>query len=173
MAGGAVLHDHFSASPFNQGALRKAGVRDVFVQVRDPRVAAHSVTQLGARQLGDAYSREALAAFLMRATLFAYIPWLAQWVDAAADPTLPFTVHWLRSDRTRADLDAAVHRILEVLAPRYPAAAEYLQRAVTHRTAHFAVGDDNAWRSLVDEEQQAQLWRAIPVSARTLLELAP
>ena len=66
-----------------------------------------------------------------------------------------------------------MHRILTVLAPRYPAAAEHMQRAVTHRPANFAVGDDNAWRGLVDEQQQAQLWSATPQGARTLLELAP
>jgi len=40
--GGAVLHDHFGAVPFNLKTLREGGVRRVFVRVRDPRPAAAS-----------------------------------------------------------------------------------------------------------------------------------
>jgi hypothetical protein len=40
--GGAVLHDHFGATSENLSTLRNAGVREVFVLVRDPRAAAAS-----------------------------------------------------------------------------------------------------------------------------------
>ena len=92
--GGAVLHDHFGAVPFNLKTLREGGVRRVFVRVRDPRPAAASTINLSNRKFGipDDIDHESQVIQLCEQ---AFIPWVATWLAAAADPATGMKIHWL------------------------------------------------------------------------------
>ena len=114
-----------------------------------------------------------MAARIVRDTLDSYIPWLNQWVDLAVDKSSPLKIHWIHSDKVRADMDAAVRDIVSILAVQHPALEKYVAQKATEVTANFNSGDDNAWRELIAAPDQARLWDAMTEETRALFGFAP
>ena len=171
-SGGAVTHDHSAASAYNLAALIKGGIQHVFVLVRDPRAAAASAAVLYKPSLSR-LGRESLARRMVRDVLYSYLPWLNEWVAASVDQSSPLKIHWIHSDKARADMDAAVRDIVSILAPQHPALEKHLGQKAVEVTANFNAGDDDAWRKVVDASDQAQMWDAMTEETRALFGFAP
>src|ERR1700730_9038097 len=96
--GGALTHDHFTASTFNLRVLGDCGIRDVFIVVRDPRAAAASVISLTAnhvlRQTGADVPPEVDEAEVLYTFARGYVPWLDGWLSCAMQPPAGLRVHW-------------------------------------------------------------------------------
>jgi hypothetical protein len=171
--GGAVTHDHFSASPFNLDLLKLASANRVFVLARDPRASAASVLNLTMKRTGASVTNQKSSARFMEHVLRHFVPWLDQWMMVAQDAKSPVAVHLLSSDEVRRDVGGVVRRILTILLPEYPSVTPYLEGQVNPVRANFVQGNDDAWRSLVDDRQRAQLWEAMPQNIRDWLDLKP
>jgi hypothetical protein len=166
--GGAILHDHFGAVPFNLQALRDGNVREVFVRVRDPRPAACSHVRLS----DGKHATRGRSEFEERAiSLYAntFIPWLTRWIAVATDAQAGVEVRWLL--QAQAEIGAAARAIAAHLAPRHPALERYSE--MPEITANFVSGDDQAWRKAISQEGQNRMWAVTPDSVRHLLGLSP
>lgn len=172
--GGAMLHDHFNGALFNIQVLRRAGVREIFVLVRDPRAAAASSFALkrkrtmAERLSADEYERGLLDLYFAKV-----LPWLEGWIEAAGSGDLGFEVHWIHSIQVRTDMAAVWARLVEVLGPLYPRIREYGPDRLPELKANFVHGDDEAWREVVSGAGQDRMWQAISPAARELLQLHP
>ncbi len=168
--GGAVLHDHFGAAPFNLKAVRDGGFREVFVRVRDPRPAAASMASLLNRRFGapDGIDSESQIIALCEGY---FIPWIADWLAVAADAKSGLKVHWL-AQPPDATADMA-RQVLTILAPEHPALGRYLATDVAAVKANYVTGDEAAWRKDVSKSGQQRLWQAMPQNLKDLLALKP
>jgi hypothetical protein len=162
--GGAIVHDHFGALPYNLKTLRDNGVGLVFVRARDPRAAAASAVGLSNRKFGPPqdidYENQVIELCEQN-----FIPWIADWVAAQSD----FKIHWLLEPSSATPKMA--REVLAALAPEYPVLERYLSTDVAEVTANFITGDKDAWRKQISAGGQERLWDAIPVAVRELLEL--
>jgi hypothetical protein len=92
--GGAVLHDHFGATPFNLKTLQECGCSEVFVRVRDPRPAAASMANLLNRRFGAPDNVDGERQIIQLCEQY-FIPWVSDWLAVAADAKPSVKVHWL------------------------------------------------------------------------------
>lgn len=168
--GGAVLHDHFGATPFNLKTLREGGVRRVFVRVRDPRPAAASAVNLSNRKYGepDDIDHESQ---VIRLCEQSFIPWIADWIAADADAGTGFKIHWLA--QPSGAVAEMVRDVLSALVAEYPALEQFLRTDVAEVRANFVTGDEAAWRQRISKSGQERLWNAIPQSVKDFLALRP
>jgi hypothetical protein len=164
-SGGAILHDHFGALPYNLKTLRESGVRQIFVRVRDPRAAAASAVGLSNRKFGGPDDIDYESQMIQTCAQF-LIPWIAGWMAAQAD----FEIHWL-VDPPSATAKMA-REVIVALAPQYPALAQYLGADIAQVTANLVTGDEDAWRKQISPRGQNRLWDAMPVAMRELLGLS-
>jgi hypothetical protein len=164
--GGAILHNHFSALPYNLKTLRENGVRLLFVRARDPRAAAASVIGLSNRKFGppDDIDYESQVIQQCEQTI---IPWVADWIAAQSD----FKIHWLLEPSSAVPKMA--REVLDTLTPEFPVLERYLSTDVVEVTANFITGDKDAWRKQISAGGQERLWKAIPQDVKDLLELRP
>jgi hypothetical protein len=169
LTGGAITHDHMSANPFNLRVLREVGVREIFVLVRDPRAASGSAVRLGEVEAQLPHKPSIIGRQIVHAALQFFIPWLREWIGAEVAQSL--RVHWVISEQARADMPAAVRSILTKFGPSHPALGPILAEEIPQVRANFVRGDDDAWRTLVDDEGRQRLWNAIPARARELFRL--
>jgi hypothetical protein len=164
--GGAILHDHFGALPYNLKTLHENGVRQIFVRARDPRPAAASAIGLSDRKFGKPddidYENQ-----VIRLCEQAFTPWIAGWIAA----TSSLEIHWL-TEPSSAILQMA-RVVLGALAPGYPVLEQYLNTDVAEVRANFVTGDQDAWRKHISAGGQERLWRAIPQDVKDLLALQP
>jgi hypothetical protein len=168
--GGAVLHDHFGAVPFNLMALRAGGCRQVFVRVRDPRPAAASMAKLINRRFG-ALAHIDFESQVVELCEQYFIPWIADWLAAAGDAGSGLKIHWL-AQPSSAIADMA-RDVLTVLAPENPALEQYLGKPVAEVRANYATGDEEAWRKGISKSAQERLWHAIMPNVKDFLALRP
>ncbi len=168
--GGAVLHDHFGALPFNLKTLREGGVREVFVRVRDPRAAAASAAHLSNRKFGvnDDADYEAQVIWLCEQC---FIPWLATWMTVVSDAKTGLRIHLLA--QPSSSIRDAAREILSTLSSEYPLLEQYLRTEFPAVTANFVTNEDEGWRKGISERGQERLWQATPVPVRELLGLRP
>jgi hypothetical protein len=164
--GGAILHDHFGALPYNVKTLREKGVRRIFVRARDPRAAAASAVGLSNRKFGPPQDID-YESQVIRLAEQSFIPWVADWIAAQSD----FEVHWLLEPSSATPKMA--RDVLAALAPEYPVLEQYLSTDVAEVTANFITGDKDAWRKQISAGGQERLWRAIPSNVKDLLALQP
>jgi len=162
--GGAILHDHFGALPYNLKTLRENGVCLVFVRARDPRAAAASAVGLSNRKFGPPEDID-YESQVIRLCEQNFIPWVAGWTAAQSN----LKIHWLLEPSSAVPKMA--REVLAVLAPEYPALERYLIADVAEVRANFITGDQEAWRKQISQRGQARLWEAMPVAVRELLEL--
>lgn len=170
LCGGAITHDHFSASPYNLDILKRNSVRHLFVLARDPRASAASFVQFRSRVTGATLKDS--SAVIAQTALGSYIPWLRQWLQVAKGNS-GMKIKLLKSDVVRADVGTAVRKIFAILEPEYPALMLYSRRRIEEVRANFVLGDDDAWRKIVVHEDRTKMWDAIPDEMRTWLELEP
>ena len=163
--GGAVLHDHFGALPYNLAALRKSGVRNVFVRVRDPRPAAASALRRRDRIVGAPHDADFESRMLSTCTE-SFIPWLEKWIISQEED---LRIHFL-TQRPHSISNAA-REILSILSSEYPMLEGYLRSGITDVVANFVTGDDDAWRETISESGQGCLWQSMSQGMKDLLEL--
>jgi hypothetical protein len=168
LRGGAVLHDHFAASLFNLSTLRDAGVRLVFVRVRDPRSAAASTINMRNRHLGAPNDID-YESQVIGLCEHSYIPWTSAWVAASADPSSGIKIYWLT--QPSAEIPAIARHVLTVLSADYPAVDEYLRAELTEVRANFIKGNEDAWRADISQHGQDRLWDSMPKDVKDLLGL--
>jgi hypothetical protein len=166
--GGAVLHDHFGANPFNLKTLHEGGVRSAFVRVRDPRAAAASAANLENRRYGAPNDID-FDTQVLRLCERSFIPWVVDWLAAAADPAAELKINWLTQPSNA--VAAMARNVLTLLAPAYPALEQYLRADVTEVRANFVTGDKDSWRMGLSQTGQQRLWDAIPQNVREFLAL--
>jgi hypothetical protein len=169
-AGGAVTHDHFSASEFNLQTLIRTGIRHVFLLVRDPRAAAASFARHG-QASSRPFSADDMTNYFMDSLQNGFIPWLSEWTAAAADVRSPLAIHWIRSDRARSDTVGTFREMIATLLADFPALEGFAGRDVSVVTANLAAGDEEAWREMMDAGQRERIWDSIPERAKKLMEL--
>jgi hypothetical protein len=166
--GGAVLHDHFGASPFNLTTLREGGVRRIFVRLRDPRAAAASMVNLLNRRFGSPQGIDHESQVIAMCEQ-SFIPWVADWMKADADAANGLTIHWLTEPSTA--VPQTIKTILTALAPEYPALEPYLGAAIAEVKANYVTGDEEAWRQGIGKSAQERLWQAVPPQVKDFLAL--
>jgi hypothetical protein len=171
-SGGAILHDHFGAIPFNLKVLRDGKVDEVFVTVRDPRAAAASAVHLSEREQGS-LSEVAFEDRLQGLYEQGFIPWLQTWMAVASDPGGGLKVHWLRYSPNPEAVGDLAKRALGVLAASHPQLEPYAAADIPLVKANFVTGDDGAWRKQVSQRAMERLWDATPPQVRELLDLQP
>ena len=171
-SGGAVLHDHFGASPCNLKVLRGGGVDKLFVRIRDPRAAVCSSVNLDRQVYGDEAvpGWEALIIDRYQAD---FVTWLQGWIAVANDPEADLHIEWLRYGARDEEIADTAQRVLTGLAARHPALEPYAAADVAWVKANLVVGNDEHWRGQISPEGQARLWEATPEPIRDLLELRP
>ncbi len=166
--GGAVLHDHFGAGPFNLTTLREGGVRRVFVRVRDPRPAAASSVNLFNRRFGTPDDIDFETQVIEQCEQ-AFIPWATGWIAAASNPTIDLKIHWLT--QPSSEIGEMAREILTTLAPEYPALEPYLANDFVEVRANYVTGDNDEWRKRISQSGQDRLWNAIPPKVKEQLSL--
>jgi hypothetical protein len=167
--GGAVLHDHFGATPFNLQTLRKGRVPEVFVRIRDPRPAAASAVNLSNQKYGvpdDIYHESQVIQFCEQS----FIPWATDWI-AAQDTATGLKIHWLTQPSNA--IPDMVRQVLTTLLPEHPVLEQYMRTDVAEVKANFVTGDKDAWRKVVSKAGQERLWHAIPQNVKDFLGLKP
>ena len=157
--GGAVTHEHFRAVPQNLAALRDAGVRILWVQVRDPRDAAFSLARMRedyARFFPPAPNHASDDSFVRDCQQLAN--WINEWIDA----------------RDRHDVNVqfvffseATNDLAGTMAKMFPESAP--SRLAPHK-ANFRLGTGGEWRMHSTASQQ-RAWDVIPADVKTLLKL--
>jgi hypothetical protein len=168
--GGAVTHDHLSASPFNLKVLKDGGCRDIFVLIRDPRAGAASYTQFKLAFSHEQPPRDHVERRIVQTALELYYPWLEEWI--AAERTSGLRLHWLKSSDVGKDMAAVIASILQRFRSDYPAVERVLDGSKEVKV-NFVGGDDDAWRAAVSSASQERLWKELPPGAIELLELRP
>jgi hypothetical protein len=163
-SGGAILHDHFGALPYNLKTLRENGVRQIFVRVRDPRAAAASAVGLSNQKFGGPDDIDYESQMIQTCEQF-LIPWVAGWMAAQSD----FEIHWLLEPSSA--IPKMAREVLVTLAPQYPALEQYLSTGIAEVTANLVTGDEDAWRKQISSRDQDRLWDAVPLAIRELLGL--
>lgn len=171
-AGGIVLHDHFSASEFNLKVLRDAGIKHLFVHVRDPRAAAYSVCKLG-QQVWGPERAGALEDMLVRIYEHAYIPWLMRWIEIADNKENEICVQWSFYGNRARDISKAARDIVKSLAMMHPPLLPYLDKRIKMVTANLGDANNEAWRDATPPRCQDRLWEATPGVVRDLLAMKP
>ncbi len=169
--GGAVVHDHFAASPFNLRVLNEANWSDLVVLIRDPRACAASWVRKQIARASQTYPGEIIERRIVDTALNSFIPWLHGWIDAQQAPAL--RLHWIKFKETTIDMGAAVRGLLERYRPDHPALEAVIAESVQEVRAHFFRGDDDAWRENVGNAARRRLWDAMSPQAIELLELEP
>lgn len=152
--GGAVTHEHFRAIPINLEALRKAGVRALWVQVRDPRDAAFSLVQMRAAQ--PLVRQPSSAAFVDDCRTLAN--WIDEWI--AAREKSGIDISFITFANVCGDLARTMTRIFRGQQPN---------RFIT-QTVNFRHGTGGEWRAL-DAVSRQRAWDAIPAGVKNLLGL--
>jgi|HubBroStandDraft_6_1064221.scaffolds.fasta_scaffold56683_2 hypothetical protein len=172
MRGGAILHDHFRAIPFNLNVLREGNVREVYVRARDPRSAAASEVYRSDQAFADTdlpgYEHRVVAIYE-----HAFIPWIVGWIRAAADPSGGLRVHWVVHDPRRSSVSDAARQILSAVAAVHPEVAAHAADTVSEVRANFVTGDNEGWRTRISAAGQKRMWEATPNDVRSLLGLRP
>ena len=164
-SGGAILHDHFGALPYNLATLHESGVGPIFVRARDPRAAAASAVGLSNRKFGRPEDID-YESQVTRLCEQIFIPWIADWLAAQSD----FKIHWLLEPTSA--IPKMAREVLAALAPQYPLLERYLSTDIDEVTANFIAGDKDAWRKQISPRNQDRLWDAMPVAVRELLGLS-
>ena len=173
LSGGAVLHDHFAASPYNLQVLRQNGVREIFVLIRDPRAAASSYSRLIFRSRTAEPSAEEIDAMILTVFLKGHGLWLQKWVDLAVDPAADIKINWVLYPLVTSDIGSAMRQIFARLLPEYPALSPYMESGVAEVKSNFVVGSDEHWRSRVSDATRERMWAAMPAGIAALLDLQP
>jgi hypothetical protein len=171
-SGGAVLHDHFGANPFNLKILRGGGIHDLFVRIRDPRAAACSSVNLD-RRAHDDDDRAAFEERVVTRYQTAFIPWLEGWIDIATSPEAGLRIEWLRYGASHDEISATARSVVAKLATRYPELEPYAAKVIAPVRANFVIGDDESWRRQISRQGQERMWQATPDAVKDLLALRP
>ncbi len=158
--GGCAIHGHLLASDWNLALLERSGVKDVFVQYRDPREAAWSALKSRPQSLDAEAFFDMHLAFLPR--------WLAGWLDLR-DKGCSFRLHFIDYADIASDPRAVLENILETAGHSHaPAALEKVVEAATgnlHRY-NFRRGDRDEWRRMMTPEMVEKADAYIPPSVR-------
>jgi hypothetical protein len=167
--GSATTHEHIAPAAINLAALREGGLRDAWIQVRDPRDAAFSsLVMEGPIGFEPSPAFQGEQGFLSLSTTLA--TWIDGWMTAAQDPACGFKIHFLRFEEVTSDLPSAIRRILaERCTPEIAERAQgYLGRRVP---INFRKGTGQEWRSRFSPDACEQAWEAIPPKVRSFLDL--
>ena len=172
--GGAVTHEHYSAQFGNLECLARAGVRKIFVQVRDPRAAQWSFfRQREARR--DVVPNPGLIK-MSEGRYEQSVHWIQSWLDAQADPAAP-EIEFVHYENVRVDPAATIARILsQVGSPiteqqtrvHLDAAA-----ATGRRPDNFRSGDPDEWRRFMPADLKDWLWQKTSPQVRDLVRMQP
>lgn len=169
--GGATTHEHYPALTANIDALVQAGVRKVFVQVRDPRAAWWSYFHHINRRPDIAKESPGPHQWYSEATM-----WLQGWIDASRAPGCPLKVVFVRYDDVRLKPMETIKLIVDESCYSLPMAemARFFEKRRQSGRAldNFRVGEPDEWRRGLAPDLAAQFWRNTPEPVRDLLQMA-
>jgi hypothetical protein len=157
--GGTVTHEHFRATPENLAALRDAGIRALWVQVRDPRDAAFSLAQMRedySRMLPpevDPLSDETFVEDCQRLA-----NWIGEWIDARDRDDV--NAHFITFAEVTSNLAGTIAKI-------FPG---YESSNVVLRQTNFRRGIGGEWR-VHSPASQERAWSVIPTNVKAILKL--
>jgi hypothetical protein len=163
LRGGAITHEHYAATRENLESLMQAGVKRIFVQVRDPRAAAYSLHTMV--KAFDVNPRQPDLDFVT--TVRTNADWIEGWLRCREKTNVE--IEFLDYSSVVGDTKAVVERILTAygLAERANRIGPFLERT----PPNFARGDNDAWREQCSRDAIEQCWRAIPAAVADLLNL--
>ncbi len=169
--GGCVTHEHFSGIEENIQQLIWAGVRNVYVQIRDPRAAAWSYlhhTAPSYRQRGETLTLEDI----MHTEYYPYaIAWIESWLDAQNEFKDKINIEFLPYDEVVRDTRTI---LLRLLTSQYrPEIDQYMKKTATadFKPMHFRHGEKEEWRTHFSEALQGEAWNQTPLRVRELLKM--
>jgi hypothetical protein len=157
--GGAVTHEHFRAVPQNLAALRDAGVRVLWVQVRDPRDAAFSLARMRedyARFFPPEPDHASDDSFVRDCQQLAN--WINEWIDARDRHDI--NVQFVFFSKVTNDLEGTMAKMFPKSEPS----------TLAPRKINFRLGTGGEWRMRSTASQQ-RAWGVIPANVKTLLQL--
>ncbi|MDX2074218.1 MAG: hypothetical protein SFX19_07650 [Alphaproteobacteria bacterium] len=169
--GGAVTHEHFDGSEQNINQLLQAGVKKIYVQIRDPRAAAWSYlhhTASSYRQRGETVTLEDI----MHTEYYPHaIAWIESWLDAQKKFKDEIAIEFLPYDEVVGDTRSV---LLRLLTGQYqPEIDQYMKKTVAadFKPMHFRKGQQEEWRSHFSETLQEEAWSQTPQEIRELLKM--
>jgi len=171
-AGGAVTHEHYPASNGNVECLVDAGVKRVFVQVRDPRATLWSLYHHGIERI-HVVSNSAHPDAMMVDWYKSALRWLVSWKTAAEQAALD--VHFIHYDDVRLHPARTLAQIgaLSGSAMTEEEVERHLDaRAGSGKPENLRLGDPDDWRRNMPQRLQDEIWDKTPEEVRTFLGLS-
>ena len=162
-AGNCVSHDHLKASPELVGALRRAGIKRIAFQYRDPRETAWSSIQ----QLHDANANADYIAILRQE-----LQWMTEWLSLI-DSGTPFEILLVDYNEVRTNPFAVFSRLLDWFdcGEHRERLIEVLLDATSDLSRfNFKSGDSNNWHRGLSDDAIATANDLIPTRVSAFLD---
>ena len=172
--GGATTHEHFQAIDLNLNTLKDAGIREMWVQIRDPRDAAYSARKMEeswvlprrvAPQAETNLNRE--EQFI--ATCLMLSQWIDGWVTASQTHDRQIEIKFITFREVTSDLAGAIRKIFA----HCPGAADRAIDQWTGTGPNFRRGISGEWRDHYSSGVRAAVWSKITSNVRSVLDLSP
>ena len=169
--GGCVTHDHFCGMEINIRQLIEAGIKKVYVQVRDPRAAAWSYLHHTAPSYRQQKQEVIIDDIIHREYYPHAIRWIESWIKAQEKYSDDIAVEFLLYDEVVCYTEKI---LLRLLTPQhYPEISEYLKKtsAPDFKPIHFRKGQKGEWREFIPKELQDVMWNMTSERVRNLLKM--
>jgi hypothetical protein len=180
--GGAITHEHYRPISENVDALSAASVKDLWVLIRDPREAAHSLNgmvvhfknTMYATEYSDADKNDIREEEFVR-NYAKLSRWAHEWVELSERDDLPYKIHFLSYDEVTMNLPDVFERIFgeyvnaEVLERLTTFQNNWRSRTIERR--NFRSGRRKEWEAAYKESSIRRANESISDRVRTLLNL--
>jgi len=172
--GGAVTHEHYPPTRDNLETLARAGVRRLFVLVRDPRAVIWSIYHHVLERSDISGRRETFEGV--------YADWyrsILVWLDcflAGRDHAAGIDIQTIDYDAIRRTPAETLARIVSLAGVTIT--TEEIRRRLeldsTNRTKpdNFRSGDPGNWRTEVPDKIRAELWTMTPLNVRDFFAMS-
>lgn len=164
--GGCTTHDHIPPTEASVARLAEAGIRDLFVQYRDPRAAAWSAAMQQPERA--------------RVELFdLHVRWFNDWLDRwlrIREEGAPFNVHLIDYDDVRSRPATVLRRMFAISGINIPDRAireKVSEAAAALHLYNFRQGDPTEWRRLLPAGTVAQSTALLTPRVVRLLRKGP
>lgn len=169
--GGCVTHEHFSGGSENIAQLAAAGVKKVYVQIRDPRATAWSYLH----HTAPSYKQRNETVTIEDIVHTEYYPhairWIESWLDAQEKFKDTIDIEFLSYNEVVGDIEKILRRMLT--ARYYLEIRNYMRKTSSpdFKPIHFRTGQKEEWREHIRKELQDTMWDITPDRVKELLKM--
>jgi hypothetical protein len=168
--GGTVTHEHIEAMPSHLAALRAGGLTDVWVQIREPRDAAHSLFMMTSNGPTKYNPQE----FFIKCSA-KLSQWLDRWIVASESGSHGLNIRFVTFEEVTRNFQNTARSMLDGWIT--PEISGRLRRfAEDHQPSqgpNFRKGRGGEWRDAYDASVSREAWTLIPDRVKALLDLQP